>query len=328
MDNKYEAINQFLRPIQNLLNDLTICEIMINKPFDVWFKKYGSFPKKVDIQLDSLHLKGLITLLASLSNKVISDQKSLGNRFQVISAVTPGFRYEVWNTPVSPQGPALVMRRISNQSISLENYVEKGTIDEATYQFLKESVIAKRNIIIAGSTGSGKTTFCGSLLNCININERLIVIENVQELNIDLPNVLYLATDDEQGYSVDHLINSALRGLPDRIIIGELRQMEASGFLKAANTGHPGSITTLHANSAKDGVYRLEEMVQSHEKSNQIQIIKNKIKRINPIFIFIKLIHANEVYVSKVTEIIEIINSFGTDYTFKNIYQIKSNEKN
>jgi Flp pilus assembly CpaF family ATPase len=320
MDTKYEAINQFLKPIQNLLNDLTICEIMINKPFDVWFKKYGYDPVKVDIQLDSLHLKGLITLLASLSNKVISDQNSLVNRFQVISAVTPGFRYEVWNTPVSPHGPALVMRRIANQSISLEKYVEKGTIDKATYLFLKKSVLTKRNIIIVGSTGSGKTTFCGSLLNCININERLIVIENIQELNINLPNVLYLATDDEQGYSVDHLINSALRGLPDRIIIGELRQMEASGFLKAADTGHPGSITTLHANSAIDGVYRLEDMVKSQEKNNPTQIIKNKIKRINPILVFIKLILSNGVYTSKVTEIIEINNSLESDYTFKKVY--------
>ena len=323
MEKQFEAINQFLQPLQYLLNDLTICEIMINKPFDIWYKKYGFKPVRAEISLDLLHLKGLITLLASHSNKIISDERSILNRLQIISAYTPGFRYEAWNTPVSPRGPALIIRRVSSSSINLDSYVENKTIDQITCEFLKNSVLNKRNIVIAGSTGSGKTTFCSSLLNCIDSNERLIVIENIQELTLNLPNVLYLATDDEQGYSVDRLINSALRGLPDRIIIGELRQSEASGYINAANTGHPGSITTIHANSAKDGVYRLEAMVHGHEKINHLQTVRNKIKRINPIFIFIKLVLVNKLYLTKVTEIIEIKDSSDPEYIFKEIYQFK-----
>jgi len=323
MENQLEAINQFLRPLEKLINDLTICEIMINKPCDIWFKKYGNKPVKVDIHFDDLHIRGLITLLASYSNKVISDRNATLNKFQIISAFTPGFRYEVWNYPVSSLGPALVMRRISVDPISLKNYLENQTIDKNTYDYLRKSVSNKRNIVIVGSTGSGKTTFSCALLNCINSNERLIVIENIRELNLLIPNVLYLISDDEQGYSVDRLIDSALRGLPDRIIIGELRKNEASGFLKVTNSGHPGSITTLHANSAKEGIYRLEEMVQNSEGNKELQQIKNRIKRVKIIFIYIKLILSDEVYKSKVTEIVEIEDSLESDYSFKEIYKYK-----
>jgi len=321
MKNQFEAINIFLKPIQFLLNDEAVSEIMINKPFDVWFKKFGSKSEKVDIEFDDLQLRGLITLLAAYSKKIITNERSQINSFQIISAYIPGFRFEAWNTPVSPWGPSLTIRRISSHPIPLLDYVKKEAITTELYPLIKNLISTKRNIVIAGSTGSGKTTFCSSLLNCIDQRERLIVIENVQEIRIDLPNVLYLAADEEQGYGVDRLITSALRGLPDRIIIGELRGNEASGFLKAANTGHPGSITTLHANSGKDAIYRLEEMVKSSEISLQMQSIKQRISRIEPIFIFIKLVSRKNFFSPKVTEILEVKNNKSYFYSINEIYK-------
>lgn len=323
MESKYLVIENFLNPIQHLLGDLSITEIMINKPNDVWIKRFGFKSERNKVEISNNQIKGLITLLASISNKIISDEKSIGKNFKVISAAIPGFRFEAWNTPVSIYGPAMTIRRLASEPISLEKFKNIGTINQETYIELKRYVGEKRNIIIAGSTGSGKTTFCSALLNCIEVFERLIVIENIQELNIKLPNVLYLQTDEEQGYSVNRLITSALRGLPDRIIVGELRGIEADGYLKAANTGHPGSITTLHANSAFDALQRLEDMIQSSSLIGQSHHIKNRINTVNPIVLYLDSILVNGTFLPVVTQIIEIMGIKNNEYVIKSKFELK-----
>jgi len=323
MESKYLVIENFLNPIQHLLGDLSITEVMINKPNDVWFKRFGYKSERSKVEISNNQIKGLMTLLASISNKIISDERSIGKNFQVISAAIPGFRFEAWNTPVSLYGPAMTIRRVASEPITLEKFNNIGTINQETYIELKRYVEEKRNIIIAGSTGSGKTTFCSALLNCIKAFERLIVIENIQELNIKLPNVLYLQTDEEQGYSVNRLITSALRGLPDRIIIGELRGIEADGYLKAANTGHPGSITTLHANSAFDALQRLEDMIQSSSLIDQPHHIKKRINTANPIVLYLDSILVNGTFLPVITQIIEVIGIKNNEYIIKSKFEFK-----
>ena len=323
MESRYEAINDFLKPIEQLMLDETVNEIMINGPFDVWFRKFGSSCEKSEILFDGDQIRGLITLLASTSNKLIANDKTLGKNFQIISASIPGYRFEAWNTPVSPFGPSATIRRIPTESISLEAYMRLGTIDEEIYTRLVEYVNEKRTILICGSTGSGKTTFCSSLINTVDTNERIIVIENIQELKINLPNILYLQTDEEQGYTVDRLLISALRGLPDRIIIGELRGYEASGFVKSANTGHPGSMTTLHANSAIDAIQRLEEMICMSETNFNINNVKQRIGNIKPILIYLAVLKNSKNKITKVEELIEIQNFKNKNYSIKEIFKLK-----
>jgi pilus assembly protein CpaF len=323
MESKYQVIYQFLNPIKHLIGESSITEIMINKPNDVWVKRYGCKSEKVKTEISSDQIRGLMTLLASVSNKIISDEKSIEKNYQIISAAIPGFRFEAWNTPVSLHGPSMTIRRINKDSISLENYKDFGTINHETYLILKKYVTDKRNIIIAGSTGSGKTTFCSSLLNCIDSFERLIVIENIQELNLLTPNVLYLQTDEEQGYSVNRLLASALRGLPDRIIIGELRGIEAEGYLKVANTGHPGSMTTLHANSAFDALQRLEDMIQSNDSMSQSKSLKNRINAIKPVVIYLSSVIKKSTFLPIVTEIIEISGVENGIYSINKIFKYK-----
>jgi pilus assembly protein CpaF len=323
MESKYKTIYEFLKPIEHLMLDKNVNEIMINGPFDVWLRKFGSDCEKCKISINGDQIRGLITLLASTSNRIIANDEKLSRSYQIISASIPGYRFEAWNTPVSPYGPSLTIRRIASDSISLEQYLKAGTINEEIFSYLVKYINEKRNIIICGSTGSGKTTFCSSLINRIDKNERLIIIENIQEINLSLPNILYLQTDEEQGYSVDRLLISALRGLPNRIIIGELRGYEASGFLKTANTGHPGSMTTLHANSAIDAIQRLEEMIGMSEKNSTINNIKQKIANIVPIFIYLKTLKTDKNKLTKVTEIIEIENYKNSRYSINNIYTFK-----
>ena len=160
-------------------------------------------------------------------------------------------------------------------------------------------------------------------MNCIDSFERLIVIENIQELNLLTPNVLYLQTDEEQGYSVNRLLASALRGLPDRIIIGELRGIEAEGYLKVANTGHPGSMTTLHANSAFDALQRLEDMIQSNDSMSQSKSLKNRINAIKPVVIYLSSVIKKSTFLPIVTEIIEISGVENGIYSINKIFKYK-----
>ncbi len=323
MESKFEAINDFLKPIERLMLDESVNEIMINGPFDVWSRKFGSECEKCKISIDEDQIRGLITLLASASKKIITNENTVRENYQIISASIPGYRFEAWNTPVSPFGPSVTIRRIPKESLTLEQFLSNGTISEVVYKKLIEYINTKRNIVICGSTGSGKTTFCSALINRIDRNERLIVIENIQEIKINLPNVLYLQTDEEQGYSVDRLLISALRGLPDRIIIGELRGYEASGFLKTANTGHPGSMTTIHANSAFDAIQRLEEMICMSEKTLNTNNVKQRIGNIMPIFIYLKIFKKGKDKISKINELIEVENFTNKNYSIKEIIKIK-----
>ena len=322
MDSKYKIIFKYLGPILHLMNDENVNEIMINKSDDVWVKNFGSNHEKVRISFDENQLKGLITLLASVSHREIGDEKSRKETFKIISAGILGFRFEAWSQPVSLYGPSLTVRKLQSKLISLEDYANMGTIKFENIQFLKQIVIERKNILIAGATGSGKTTFFNSLVNQIPVHERLLVIETIPEINITKRNALFLQADSEQGYSVNRLIESALRGMPDRILIGELRGKEADGFLTICNTGHPGSIATIHANSSLDVLIRLEDMVIEGRKNQSIESIKKRISCVRPTIIYLKVINKNDKHIPVLTEIIEITGLKRNEYTHQKIFTI------
>ena len=319
MDSKYQLLNTYLLPIIHLMNDSTVNEIMVNRYDDIWVKRFSHKHEKIKNVFEENQLKGLITLLASTSHREIGDERSSKDTFKIISAGIPGFRFEAWSKPVSLYGPSLTIRKISTVFIPLDTYSKLGTFTIEIGEFLKKKVTKKNTILIAGATGSGKTTFFNSLIDHIPSDERLIVIETIPELNIPKRNVLYLQADAEQGYSVNRLIESALRGLPDRILIGELRGVEADGFLTICNTGHPGSIATIHANSSIDALLRLEDMVMEGRKNISIDSLKKRISTINPIVIYIQIEEKNSKKIPVLTEIIEIKGLKNHEYLYEKI---------
>jgi pilus assembly protein CpaF len=318
MKDKYSTVDIFLKPIIHLMDSDEVTEIMINKYDDIWIKRYGFHHEKTNVNFKIEELKGLVTIIASASHKEIGNENSEKTIPKILSAGIPGFRFEIWNAPISLYGPSMTIRKIISKKITLENYLEEGQITKAQMELLINITHEKRNIFIAGSTGSGKTTFCNALIEKIPESERLIVIENIQELKINTPNAVFLMSDEDQGYSLNHLIKSALRGCPDRIIVGEIRGAEAETLLKAANTGHPGTIATLHANSSVEILNRFEDMVMQSQTKIPIELIQKRIALMKPFLIYIRNELLNGSLKPVVGEIHEVLNLYKGNYEIHN----------
>ncbi len=296
----------------------SVTEIMVNGPNDVFVKRYGSRPTKESIQFDETQIRGAITLLASVSNRQVGDASEDSKKQNIISAGIPGYRFEAWNTPVAVKGPAFTVRKLASRVIPLDQYVTSGAISQEVAILLRGLVSGHKSIFVAGATGSGKTTLTNALLQCIPGHERLLVIETIHELQVSAPNVVFLEADEEQGYSINRLLLTALRGLPDRIIIGEVRGPEAYGLLKAANTGHPGAIATLHANSSFDSLERLEDMVLEGRPEMPIEAIRRRIANTRPFLIFLDQVERDGRFVPTLTELREV-----TGYSSSGSYETK-----
>lgn len=268
-------------PLKRFLDDPAVVEVMVNGPDAVFVERHGDRPQRVDTNLSRVQIEGLVANIASLSHKVVSldggrAAKSLA-RHSVISARLPGFRLEVQMPPVAVHGPYITIRRHNVRALTLQAYVDKGQLPAEAAEYLAMAVASRKNILVAGGTSSGKTTFLNALLQEVDRGERLLTIEVVAELIVEHENVVRLEADDEQGYPVQRLLKSALRSRPDRIVVGEVRGGEAFDWLDAANTGHPGTIASLHANSAAEALARLENLVQEGRAVMPLQAIKQRI---------------------------------------------------
>jgi pilus assembly protein CpaF len=268
-------------PLRRFLDDPAVTEVMVNGPAAVFVERHGERPQRVDTTLTRVQIDGLVANIASLSHKVVSldgghAAKNLA-RHSVISARLPGFRLEVQMPPVAVHGPYITIRRHNVRALTLQDYVQKGQIPAAAAEHLAKAVASRENILVAGGTSSGKTTFLNALIQEVDRGERLLTIEVVAELIVGHENTIRLEADDEQGYPVQRLLKSALRSRPDRIIVGEVRGGEAFDWLDAANTGHPGTLASLHANSAAEALARLENLVQEGRPVMPLQAIKQRI---------------------------------------------------
>lgn len=236
--------------------DAEISEIMINGPDDVFIEKHGK-TVKVKVKLAAPNIRAAISLIAGLMEKEVGEK----NKQRVLSARLPGFRVEAILPPVAVNGPTMCIRRHASRVFSIEEYVESGVISQEYADLLKQAILAKENFLIVGGTGSGKTTMMNTALSMVPSEERLFVIETVHELQIVSPNKVLVECDDEQGMTPRKAVRTAMRYAPKRVIVGELRGPEAYDWMDAANTGHPGSAATIHANSASRGLSRLENLL-------------------------------------------------------------------
>lgn len=252
-----ELIQNTLKALDKLFADPEIDEIMINGANDVFYSKGGE-ERRFNCNLSASSVQTAIGLIASFIQKEVAGTSKRAR----LSARLPGFRIEAILPPVAVYGPAMCFRRHSTRFISLDEYVASGVCSPKYAQIFHDAIQAKENFLIAGGTGTGKTTLMNSVLHLIPPTQRLFVIENIHELQISAPNKVVVEWDEDHGMNATDAVRVAMRMFPKRIIVGELRGAEAYDWLDACNTGHPGSGATIHANSAKLTIPRLESLLR------------------------------------------------------------------
>ena len=248
--------------LQELIEDHTITEIMVNGPRQIFVEQNGRIAAR-DISFDSTQkLEDVVQQMVSHSNRIINEASPI-----VDSRLPDGSRVNIVLSPVAMDGPIITIRKFPNQPITMEQLIELNSLTEEVAIFLKQLVVAGYNIFISGGTGSGKTTFLNVLSNYIPPSERIITIEDSAELQLrNIPNLVRLEvrnanSEGSNEITIRDLIKTSLRMRPDRIIVGEVRDAAAIDMLQALNTGHDGSLSTGHANSPADMLSRLETLV-------------------------------------------------------------------
>jgi len=244
-----------------LLADPTVNEIMVNDPWNVYIERNGRLERGEITFRDEAHLRHVIDRIVAPIGRRIDESSPL-----VDARLPDGSRVNVIIPPLALRGPALTIRKFSRQPFTLDRLVELGTLSEAMAAYLASAVRQRASIIVSGGTGSGKTSTLNALGLCIPEGERLISIEDAAELRLQHPHIVSLESrppnlEGQGEVTIRTLVRNALRMRPDRIIVGEVRGGEAFDMLQAMNTGHRGSLTTLHANSPADALIRLESMV-------------------------------------------------------------------
>ena len=278
-------LKRFLQPIQPYLEQDGVSEVCVNRPGEAWVEEQGArgMVRKAVPDMTETSLKQLARQVAAASHQAVNAQKPL------LSAALPtGERIQVVLPPAAKDGGAFSIRRQVVQNLSLDDYAERGAFQRARLTaadhrspldlhlcellaahdwqgFLSAAAAGRKNMLIVGGTSTGKTTFFNAMAKEIPQHERLLSLEDTPELDLPQPNVLrLLASKGGQGQakvSIQDLLEASLRLRPDRILLGELRGAEAYTFLQAVNTGHPGSISTLHADSPRAAFERLTLMV-------------------------------------------------------------------
>ena len=248
-------------PIEPLLRDPTINEVMVNGPYQVWVERNGKL-SRTDIQFeDDDHVRRIIDrIIAPLGRRC--DEAS-----PMVDARLPdGSRVNAVIPPLSLVGPVITVRKFSRDVLSMDQLIRLGTVTREAADFLSACVAGRLNIIVSGGTGSGKTTLLNVLSTYIPESERIITIEDAAELQLRQEHVITLekrppSIEGRGGVGIRELVINALRMRPDRLIVGEVRGPEALDMLQAMNTGHDGSMTTVHSNSPRDTLARLETTV-------------------------------------------------------------------
>ena len=250
-----------LGPLEELLADDSITEIMVNSADQLFFEQNGRLKKShITFTDDRAVISAIERIVAPLGRRI--DESSP----MVDARLADGSRVNAVIPPLALKGPSITIRKFSKERLRAKNLVEFGSVSSSMINFIEMSVKAKRNVVISGGTGSGKTTLLNVLSNFIPESERIITVEDAAELSLVQPNLVGLearpANQEGKGVvSIRDLVRNCLRMRPDRIVVGECRGGEALDMLQAMNTGHDGSLTTIHANSPRDCISRLEVLV-------------------------------------------------------------------
>ncbi len=311
-------------PITYLMKDEAITEIMVNSPSDIYIEVDGILRKEESISfVNDNHIIRTIERLIEPTGKSIDI-----NNPMVDARLSDGSRVNAVIPPLS-KSPVITIRKFRKNIVNLDNLVGNGTLTPYMARFLEACVKARLNILVSGGASAGKTTLLNILSNFISSDDRVITIEDVRELNLKQEHVISLETkasnyDGNGVVNVRDLVRNALRMRPDRIIIGEVRGIEAFDMLQVMNTGHDGSLTSLHANNAKDALNRLETMVLMNGLEIPVNAIKEYINDAIDIVVHITRMKDGR---RKITDISEVVDVKDNELIVKNIFEYKSDKK-
>jgi pilus assembly protein CpaF len=250
-----------LGPLEPLLQDDTVTDILVNGPNDIYVERRGKLEKAPTRFRDTQHVVHIAQRIASAIGRRIDESSPM-----VDARLADGSRVNIVLPPLVLNGGTISIRKFAKRNITLETMVQQGNISAEMAQFLDIAARCRINILISGGTGSGKTTLLNAVSRHIDTDERIITIEDAVELRLQQPHIVQMETRPPNIEGVGHipqreLVRNALRMRPDRIIVGEVRGNEAFDMLQAMNTGHDGSMSTVHANTPRDALFRLENMV-------------------------------------------------------------------
>jgi pilus assembly protein CpaF len=266
-------------PLDELLADDDISEIMVNGPSEIFIERAGKIHPSAGAFEDTNHLLNVIRRIVQQTGRTIDESSPM-----VDARLPNGSRVNAIIPPAALKGPTLTIRKFGDRSMGLEQLVELGTLSPAMARFLEVAVAGRLNILVTGGTGSGKTTSLNVLAGLIPHDQRVVTIEDSAELAIDHPHIIPLEyrppnVEGKGELTIRMLLKNSLRMRPDRIIIGEVRSAEALDMLQAMNTGHDGTMSTIHSNSAGDACSRLETMVLSGSVDLPIEAVRTQIVR-------------------------------------------------
>ncbi len=257
--------------ILDALNNKDVIEIMLNPDGNVWIEKYGSNQEHVG-KLPIEQGKQILSLVAhALKIEVKAETPIVEGSFPL-----DGSRFEGVYPPVVSPGASFTIRKKASRIMSLQEYLENGIITQEVIEIIRKGIQDYKNIFVVGGTSSGKTTFVNAIINELyNIcpNDRLLILEDTAELQAKNPNKVFMLTSDLANIGMRKLTTICMRFAPKRIIVGEVRDSAALEMFKIANTGHPGTIGTFHANSAIDAIERIEELIEEANQGSKQKLI-------------------------------------------------------
>jgi pilus assembly protein CpaF len=309
-------------PIERLLEDETVTEIMVNGPYDVWVERAGRLHKTPVRFTDDGHLQRIISKMVAQVGRRIDESSPM-----VDARLPDGSRINATIPPLSLTGPLLTIRKFGKQRMDMAALIKRNALTEETADLLNRCVQARLNILISGGTGSGKTTMLNALSASIPDRERIITIEDAAELYLSQRHVLRLEArpkniEGEGEISIRDLVKNSLRMRPDRIVIGECRGAEALDMLQAMNTGHDGSLSTLHANTPRDALARLETMVMMSGYDLPLRAIREQIASAIDLLIQIERMSDGS---RKVVAITEVQRMESEVITLQDLYKFEVN---
>lgn len=264
-------------PLQPLLDDPDITEVMVNGPKKIYIERKGVLTKtNITLENDDQVLHLIEKIILPLGRRIDGDSPTVDAR------LPDGSRVNAVIPPVAIDGPTITIRKFDKGKLTIDQLIQFGSISKGMAEFVRACVLARLNIVISGGTGSGKTTLLNVLSGFIPENERIVTIEDAAELRLLQDHVVRMETkppnsEGRNAVTIRDLVRNALRMRPDRIVVGEVRGGEALDMLQAMNTGHDGSLTTLHANTPRDAISRLETMCLMAGMDLPVKVIRQQI---------------------------------------------------
>jgi pilus assembly protein CpaF len=312
-------------PIEKLLADDDVSEIMVNGPHDVWIERSGVLEHTAVRFTDEHHLRRIINKIVGQVGRRIDESSPM-----VDARLPDGSRVNAVLPPLSLSGPLLTIRKFSRDRLDLDDMVRLGTLTPEALEFLDRCLKAELNVLISGGTGAGKTTLLNALSTAIPDNHRIVTIEDAAELRLNQRHVLRLESrpkniEGQGEIPIRDLVRNSLRMRPDRIIVGEVRGPEALDMLQAMNTGHDGSLSTIHANSSRDALSRVETMFMMAGYDMPVRAIRQQVASALDL-----LIHVERMVdgARKVTAITEVQRMESDMITLQDIFEFRIDATN